>query len=106
MNVYKLKITKVFRQLKINEHNDVAMFVEYKILANNDSKVCIEHCGKVSLDPPQGEKYTPYFELTEDQVEGWVMEILKKNGEYEAIIKELGKILDEATISADLPWEN
>ena len=34
------------------------------------------------------------------------MEILKKNGEYDAIIEQLGKTLNVATIAADLSWEN
>jgi len=106
MNTYKLEIRSVSRELDYEGFQDVARLVRYTLHGHNERKVRVSCEGEITLPPPKNkENYITYFELTREQVESWTWSLLKNSKEYDEMIKKLDIWLDEATISAELPWD-
>ena len=54
---------------------DVVITVDWRRTAV-DGQYSASCYGQVSLGPPAPSDFTPYFDLTKDQVQGWVVSVL------------------------------
>ena len=104
---YKTKITQLIRELDIDTLQDVLIAAKYEIHATNERGVSVSSGDIVGLNSPDPENFTPYTELTEEQVGNWVNEALAISGDLDRIKQDLTITLNESVICSDEPsWLN
>jgi hypothetical protein len=73
----------------------------------SEGEVTTSNYGSVGVTYVAGEPFTPFAELTQDQVVGWVKEALgaDKVSEIEAnLASQIQSLLNPVSISPALPW--
>jgi len=60
--------------------------------------------GTVSVTYNDGDNFTPFADLTEDQVLGWVWESVDKNETESNVQKGIDNQINPPIIQHDLPW--
>ena len=60
--------------------------------------------GTVSVTYQDGDDFTPFADLTKDQVLGWVWESVDKNETEASVQKSIDNQINPPIIQPDLPW--
>ena len=88
--------------MDVDSLKDVLIAVKYEIHAINECGVSHMCDGIIGMDPPT-DSFTPYAELTEQQVVDWVHEMLSRDDTLDTIKQELETTLNQSVICSDTP---
>jgi hypothetical protein len=106
MNTYTWTISAL--DCKINENNlqDVVYTVHWKYKATNEDGISAETFGAQYVPPPTEEDFTPYDELTKEQVIGWIETYLNVPGITIDLDNQIELIINPVDTTPPLPFEN
>jgi hypothetical protein len=90
---------------EINGFTEVVLDAGWRI-TGDDGKFTTSSYGSVTFPEPQvGGSYTPYADLTQDQVLGWVWENGVDKDAYEkSTVEQLALLANPPVIQPPLPW--
>jgi hypothetical protein len=106
--VYQWVISKMEAKPQEGFLTDVVVIVQWRRIAItivDNKEYFAETVGEYSCPTPSGEDFTPYEDLTRDQVIGWLeagldMEAIDRN-----LIAQLDQQINPPIIVLPLPWE-
>ena len=84
---------------------DVVFTVHWRCIAVKDQYTATSY-GTVNCTYTAGEPFTPYSQLTETQVLGWVWQTVNKNTTEAALVQNIANQINPPVISPPLPWSN
>lgn len=82
---------------------DVVFQVAYSCVANQDTYYAT-NTGATNVSYAAGTPYTPYDQLTESQVLGWVFQNIQKDFMEAQLQAEIDKQINPTFVSPPLPW--
>jgi len=91
---------------EINGFSEVVLTVGWN-LEGTDGTYTASNYGTASLTPPQegDPAFTPYANLTQDQVLGWVWESgVDKTAAEEAVTQQVANLANPPVVTPPLPW--
>ena len=120
MTKHKIKIKKIIRELDTKTHKNLALAVWVDIIGTNSRGAKHIETLQVGLGKPSDDQFTPYENLTEEQVKQWVIDQLnntpqsqfddqadKQLTRMQHIEQTIDLRLQEIQLMSDfLPWEN
>ena len=87
-----------------NDDTKGVLIVHYRITATLDDAESVTSYGTVSFTPnPDDPNFTPFDQLTEETVIGWVKDALDTDEIEQALANKLNEKLNP-TVVAGLPW--
>ncbi len=95
---YTWDITAMRKAPKLNDLDNVLVHVRWKKIGTDENGTTGEFAGATPLTAPTGD-FTPYEELTKEQVLGWIQDVVV--GSYEEHVNE--QIQKQITKKND-PW--
>ena len=106
MNTYNWIIEAL--DCKVNEGNlqDVVYNVHWRYTATNKNGITTETYGAQAVLPPSGEDFTPYNELTKEQVVGWLEAIIDVPTMNLMLDNQLNLIINPVDVTLPLPFKN
>jgi hypothetical protein len=106
MNTYTWTIVAL--DCKINEDNlqDVVYNVNWRYKAVNENDITVETFGALLVPPPSQEDFTPYEDLTKDQVIGWLDAGLNVPAITADLDNQINLIVNPVDITLPPPFEN
>jgi len=106
-NTYTWKIEALDCFPQSEGQANVVKTVHWRLVGTVDNYVA-SVCGALSLAPYQsGNSFTPYANLTNDQVIGWVVDSLgdeQISSLKENLDEQLSALSNPPVVSPDLPW--
>lgn len=84
---------------------DVVITIHWRYAAEKEG-VYTDMYGATSMPLPTGEDFTPYEELTKDQVCGWLEATLDVSSMEESLDKQLDLIINPVNVTLQPPFEN
>lgn len=104
---YTWDITNIRKALQLNNLSDVVVHVHWKCVGTDENGITGEFHGAMPLEAPTVDKFTPFENLTKEQVLGWVQ--ANVTGSYlsyvkEQIIQEINKKNNQWTNVSEAPW--
>jgi hypothetical protein len=84
---------------------DVVITIHWRYAAEKD-EVLIDIYGATSMPLPTGEDFTPYEELTKEQVCGWLEATLDVEQMQENLEAQLDLIINPTNVTLPPPFEN
>ena len=90
---------------EINGFPEVVLTVGWN-LEGTDGTYTSNIYNTASLTPPQAgdPDFTPYADLTQDQVLGWVWESVDKTAAEEAVTQQVANLANPPVVQPPLPW--
>lgn len=92
---------------KVGEEVDVVCIVHWRIVGKqeiDEKNYVYSTFGSFSLKWEEGEPFTPYEELTSDQVWSWVENNVDVDQQQEIITKAINDMINPPIITLPLPW--
>lgn len=105
MTIFKWIISAMECIKKDGNLNDVVITIHWRYAAEKDG-VYTDMYGATSMPLPTGEDFTPYEELTKDQVCGWLEATLDVPAMEESLDKQLGLIINPINVTLQPPFDN
>lgn len=90
---------------KDGDLQDVVITIHWRYLAERD-EVSTDMYGATSMPLPTGEDFTPYEDLTKDQVTGWLTNVLDVDAMEESLDKQLELIINPLNVTLPPPFNN
>lgn len=90
------------------EQTDVVYTVHWRLRGTDEDNYTAEVYGTVAVTYIAGEPYTPFNELTKEQVQGWVEAAMGEdqlNGYKLTIAKQIAEIIKPSSVNKPAPWE-
>ncbi len=90
---------------EINGHAEVVLSAGWR-LTGVDGEFSASAYGSVSFPQPEvGGSYTPYADLTQDQVLGWVWENgVDKDAAEASVTAQVANLVNPPVVTPPLPW--
>lgn len=106
MNTYNWIISAL--DCKVNEDNlqDVVYTVHWRYNATNEDGITAEIYGAQNIDSPNPEDFTPYNEITKEQVIGWLEATIDVQKMKDNLDKQINLIVNPVNVTLPLPFEN
>jgi hypothetical protein len=82
---------------------DVVFTVHWRCTATKDQYIASSY-GTVGCTYEAGAPFTPYAQLTEQQVLGWVWETVNKDATEAALAQNIADQINPPVVSPPLPW--
>lgn len=82
---------------------DVVFTVHWRCTATKDQYTATSY-GTVGCTYTAGEPFTPYAQLTEAQVLGWVWETVNKDETEAALVQNIANQINPPVVTPPLPW--
>ena len=90
---------------KEGDLNDVVITIHWRYAAEKEN-VLTDVYGATSMPLPTGEDFTPYEELTKEQVCGWLESTLDVPAMQENLDKQLDLIINPINVTLPPPFDN
>ena len=90
---------------KENDLTDVVITIHWRYNAEKDD-FNAETYGATSVPLPTGEEFTPYEDLTKDQVVGWLMSELDVEAMNENLNAQIELLINPINVTLPAPFEN
>jgi hypothetical protein len=84
---------------------DIVITIHWRYQATKD-EVTTDNYGAVSMPLPTGEDFTPYEELTKEQVCGWLEATLDVPTMEENLEKQLDLLINPTNVTLPPPFQN
>jgi hypothetical protein len=93
---------------RINEEGmqDVVTTVHWRYNGTNEDGISAEIYGAQSVPTPNPEAFTPYPDLSENQVIGWMEETMDMETIQQNINKQIELIVNPVNVTLPPPFEN
>ena len=93
---------------KVKEENltDVVYTVHWRYRGTNENGITAETYGAQSVGTPDPEDFTPYDEITKEQVIGWLEASLDVEAMNESLAAQINLIINPIDVTLPLPFEN
>jgi hypothetical protein len=106
MNTYNWVIEAL--DCKVNEGNlqDVVYTVHWRYRATNENDITAETYGAQAVLPPSEEDFTPYNELTKEQVVGWLEASMDVSSMDLYLDNQIELIVNPVDVTPPLPFVN
>jgi len=85
--------------------SDVVVVIHWTYVAEKEGFTSSVY-GTCSMPLPSGENFTPYEDLTKDQVVGWLVSALDVEEMEENLDKQIDLLINPIIVSLPLPFEN
>lgn len=105
MTKFKWVISAMECVKKDGDLQDVVITIHWRYLAERD-EVSTDMYGATSMPLPTGEDFTPYEDLTKDQVTGWLTNVLDVDAMEESLDKQLELIINPVNVTLPPPFNN
>lgn len=105
MTKFKWIISAMECVKKDGDLQDVVITIHWRYLAERD-EVSTDMYGATSMPLPTGEDFTPYEDLTKDQVTGWLTNVLDVDAMEESLDKQLELIINPVNVTLPPPFNN
>ena len=95
--------------IKDGNLNDVVYNVNWSLTAltiANNTPYSVKNYGSVVVPPPDPEDFTPYEDLTKDQVVGWLYTVLPVPDMEASLTRQLDAMINPATETLPPPFPN
>ena len=103
-NVYTWKITRLEKVPSAGGKTDIIKNVYWQLVGEDgDPKHEVSFSGGVELDPP-GDVFTPYAQVTEQTVIGWVQAKLDVAAWQKKIDDWIAGLVSPSIVEGTLPW--
>lgn len=106
MNTYNWVISALDCKVDENNLQDVVYTVHWRYNATNEDGITAEVYGAQSVSSPTTEDFTPYDQLTKEQVVGWLEASLDVPAMNEGLDKQIELIVHPVDVTLPLPFEN
>lgn len=106
MNTYTWFIAALDCKIDENNLQDVVYNVSWKYNAINENNVMALTYGDLLVPSPSPEDFTPYSELTKEQVVGWLEAGLDVPALTLELDKQIELIVNPVDVTLPLPFEN
>jgi hypothetical protein len=90
---------------KENDLTDVVITIHWRYNAEKDG-FNAETYGATSVPLPTGEEFTPYEDLTKDQVVGWLVSELDVEAMNENLNTQIELLINPINVTLPAPFEN
>lgn len=106
MNTYTWFIAAL--DCKVNENNlqDVVYNVHWRYTATNENGINAQTYGAQAVSPPSEEVFTPYDELTKEQVVGWLEASMDVPAMNLMLDNQIELIVNPVDVTPPLPFVN
>lgn len=93
---------------KVDEDNlkDVVYTVHWRYRATNENGITAEIYGAQSVSPPSTEDFTPYDELTKEQVVGWLEASMDVPAMDLSLDEQIYLLINPIDVTLPPPFEN
>jgi hypothetical protein len=104
---YTWIIDQLYVYPQADGYTDVVVTAVSSLVGTNGTQGSSVGGIQTTFSPPT-DKFTPYAELTEDEVIGWVINTLGPAGvaQYESIIEQAINVPPPVPVPQPLPWSN
>jgi len=106
MNTYNWTIAALNCKVNENEMQDVVYNVHWRYSATNADNISAEIYGAEAVSPPSEEAFTPYDELTKEQVVGWLEASMDVPAMSLMLDNQIELIVNPVDVTPPLPFEN
>ena len=106
MNIYNWTISALECKVKEGNMTDVVYTVHWRYSATNENGITAETYGAQSVAPPTTEAFTPYDQLTKDQVVGWLEASMDVPAINISLDEQIELILHPIDVTPPLPFKN
>jgi hypothetical protein len=106
MSTWKILTLETYPQSEGQQN--VVFTIDWQVYLSQDGKA-VSNYGSVGVQYTQGSPFTPFNELTEEQVVGWVKAALgdERVAEIEAYLQsQLNELLNPTSVVLPPPWSN
>jgi hypothetical protein len=105
MTIFKWIISAMECVKKDGDLQDVVITIHWRYQAEKDG-ISTDMYGATSMPYPTGEDFTPFNELTKDQVCGWLEATLDIQSMEENLDKQLELLINPVNVTLPPPFEN
>ena len=105
MTNYNWTISAMECVKKENDLTDVVITIHWRYNAEKDGFTA-ETYGATSVPLPTGEEFTPYEDLTKDQVIGWLVSELDVDAMNENLNAQIELLINPINVTLPAPFEN
>jgi len=106
MNTYNWTISALDCKVKEGDMTDVVYTVHWRYSATNENGITAETYGAQTVDPPSTEDFTPYDQLTKDQIVGWLEASMDVPAMDINLDKQIELIIHPIDVTLPPPFEN
>jgi hypothetical protein len=107
---YTWVISAIERKLKEGELEDVVYLIHWRLALSNglekEEEIKVDTYGCLTLGSPSIESFTPYDEITKDQVIGWLESNLDVQNLKNKLDKQFDDIINPATTIELSPFKD
>ena len=104
-NTYNLEILKLEVKLLEDTLENVVFQADWRYTATSENEEYTEECvGLASIPAPDPDNFTPFDDLTEEQVKGWVENEVDFNKFKEYLDNKIEEKINPPTEVKDVPW--
>ena len=106
MNTYNWIISALECKVKEGDMTDVVYTVHWRYNATDTTGITVDTYGAQSVAPPSSENFTPYDQLTKDQVVGWLEAAIDVVAMDIRLDEQIDLILHPIDVTPPLPFAN
>ena len=106
MNTYNWTISALDCKVDENNLKDVVYTIHWRYSATNENGIFAETYGAQTVAPPSTEDFTPYDQLTKDQVVGWLEASMDVPAMDLYLDEQIELIIHPIDVTLPPPFEN
>ena len=106
MNTYKWIISAVECKVKEGDMTDVVYVVHWRYNATNENGITAEVYGAQTISSPNPEDFTPYDQITKEQVVGWLEASIDVPAMDLNLDEQINLIINPVNVTLPPPFEN
>jgi len=106
MNTYNWIIEALDCKVNEGDLQDVVYNVHWRYSATNKNGITAETYGAQAVLPPSEEDFTPYNELTKEQVVGWLEATIDVPAMNLMLDNQINLIINPVDVTPPLPFKN
>ena len=106
MTTYNWTIAALNCKVNENGMQDVVYNVHWRYTATNENDISADMYGMQYVSPPSEEGFTPYGQLTKEQVVGWLEGSMDVHSMNLYLDNQIELIVNPVDITPPLPFEN
>jgi hypothetical protein len=106
MNTYTWTIVALDCKVSENNLQDVVYNVHWQYTATNENGITATDMGVQYVSPPSTETFTPYSELTKEQIIGWLDVCMNVPAITADVDNKIKLIINPVDVTPPLPFEN
>lgn len=103
MNTYFFTINSVDAHVEKDGLQNVIYNVHYSYVAQDSNQNVVRDIGVIEISEPNSESFTPFEQLTQDDVIGWIEPLLDVSAMQERLDQQLSEMATPTKVTLQLP---